>query len=125
MRGSYRCNQASARSLTVEQGCGSIGAMPTSRLAGAWWLLGLGACASTAPAPVAAPVASSDAVVAPAVAGEVAVGGAVPRAARLRTADLEALGAEDVLWTFRDQAHTYRGVGLDKVLAHCGFDAGP
>src|SRR5262245_7808911 len=55
----------------------------------------------------------------------VTVSGALPRTGTLSVADLTALGAEDVRWTFRDQEHSYRGVGLDKVLAHCGFAEGP
>src|SRR5262245_43310790 len=40
-------------------------------------------------------------------------------------ADLEALGPEDVTWTFRDQPHAYRGVKLDKLLERLGFEPGP
>ena len=49
----------------------------------------------------------------------------VPHCAALTTADLEALCAEDVPWTFRDEPHVYRAVALDRVLSHCGFDEGP
>ena len=48
----------------------------------------------------------------------------LPHAKTLTIADLEALGAEDVPWTFRDERHVYRAVALDRVLAHCGFDEG-
>ena len=77
-------------------------------------LLFLAACAAPAAPPPAV------------VAGEPAltVDGNLPRPARLSLQDLEALGAEDVPWTFRDAVHVYRGVALDKVLSHLGFEAG-
>ena len=49
----------------------------------------------------------------------------LPRATTLTIADLEALGSQDVPWTFRDEQHVYRAVALDRVLTHCGFEEGP
>jgi hypothetical protein len=60
----------------------------------------------------------------PAVLGQLVVTG-LQRATTLTIADLEALGAEDVPWTFRDEPHVYRAVALDRVLSHCGFDERP
>lgn len=47
------------------------------------------------------------------------------RSADLGVDELEALGGEDVVWTFRDRAHTYRALRLDRLLLHLGFDRGP
>lgn len=51
--------------------------------------------------------------------------GALAREGRFAQDDLEALGAEDVAWTFRNESHTYRALRLDRLLMHLGFDAGP
>lgn len=52
------------------------------------------------------------------------VHGALPAARTLTTTELEAFGGEDVAWTFRDQAHTYRALPLDVLLQQLGFDEG-
>lgn len=78
----------------------------------------LGAACATPP-----PVAPAPTV---AAAGpQLRIHGALPGAATLAIADLEAAGAEDVAWTFRDQLHTYRAVRVDTLLANLGFDRGP
>ena len=53
------------------------------------------------------------------------VHGSLPQQATLSPAELESLGGEDVVWTFRDQQHTYRALRADRLLAHLGFDKGP
>lgn len=57
--------------------------------------------------------------------GALTVAGHLPRAGQIAREQLESLGAEDIPWTFRDQAHVYRGIRLDKLLTHFGFEAGP
>lgn len=78
----------------------------------------LAACTATAPPVATAPTA------APATA-TLRVHGALPRHATLTPAELEALGAEDVAWTFRDEPHVYRGLRLDRLLTELGFERGP
>jgi hypothetical protein len=80
------------------------------------WLAIVAACAG-APQPLTEPSP-------PAALGQLVVTG-LQRATTLTIADLEALGAEDVPWTFRDEPHVYRAVALDRVLTHCGFEEGP
>ncbi len=86
--------------------------MRVRRHSGCSGLLLLAACAAPAPPPAAAGGPG------------LTVDGNLPRPGQLSVRDLEALGAEDVPWTFRDEAHVYRGVALDKLLTHMGFDAG-
>jgi len=52
------------------------------------------------------------------------VHGALPRSGAFVAADLEALGAEVVPWTFRDVRHEYRALRLDLLFTHLGFDRG-
>jgi len=86
---------------------------PMTRSQCRWCLLLLASCAS-APSPPA-PAAGEP---------ELTVDGNLPRPGRLSLRDLEALGPEDVHWTFRDQEHVYRGIPLDRLLVHLGFEAG-
>lgn len=51
-------------------------------------------------------------------------GGSLRRTS-LTAQELDALGGEDLAWTFRDQRHTYRALRLDRLLVHLGFDPGP
>lgn len=51
--------------------------------------------------------------------------GALAREATFAPDDLEPLGGEDVVWTFRNETHTYRALRLDRLLLHLGFEAGP
>jgi hypothetical protein len=53
-----------------------------------------------------------------------AVHGDLPRTGTLEIADLEALGAEEVPWVFREEAHLYRALRVDRLLAHLGFERG-
>lgn len=53
------------------------------------------------------------------------VGGDLPKTGLLSLADLEALETETVNWTAADGDHAYRGVSLERLLAHFGFTPGP
>jgi hypothetical protein len=87
-------------------------AVPRPRRAVSWFLLALAGCAATEPRSVL-----------PEGPG-LTVGGALSRSGWLSLGELEALGPEDVTWTFRDESHVYRGIRLDKLLISLGFDAG-
>jgi hypothetical protein len=53
------------------------------------------------------------------------VSGALPRGGDFEVPMLEALRAEDVRFRFREEEHEYRGLNVERLLRHCGFDAGP
>lgn len=57
--------------------------------------------------------------------GSLTVAGELPRTGELTQADLENLNPAEVEFTLKDGTHRFRGVPLDRVLEHFGFDKGP
>lgn len=53
------------------------------------------------------------------------VTGDLPRMGRLNVAELEALGASDITWEHNGVVHGVRGVPVEAVLRHFGWDIGP
>lgn len=89
-------------------------------------LLALLACSTPPSVPPAAPAAAPTPVTADATdEASLQVRGGSLRSASLGVAELEALGGEDVVWTFRDREHRYRALRLDRLLTYLGFDPGP
>lgn len=56
---------------------------------------------------------------------QISIAGDLPRTGHLSQEDLEKLGPVDIEFTLKEGTHTFRGVPVDKVLEHFGFDKGP
>ncbi len=59
-----------------------------------------------------------------AIEGPLRIDGLLPSPDSFDDRALEALGAEDVVWSQHGETWRYRGVSLAKVLARCGLDGG-